>query len=59
MDVKIVPGCIACGVCESICPDVFTVTEECTADATRVSGQEVACREAAQACPVSVIVIRE
>jgi ferredoxin len=59
MNVQIVPGCIACGVCESLCPEVFTVTDECTADTTRVIGCETACREAAKACPVNVIVIQE
>jgi ferredoxin len=59
MQVTIEPGCIACGVCESICPEVFTVTDECTADNAHVPGKEADCREAADACPVSVIKIQE
>jgi ferredoxin len=59
MQVKIVEGCIACGVCESICPEVFTVYDTATADNTRVPGFETECREASAACPVSVIKIAE
>jgi ferredoxin len=59
MYVKIIDGCIACGVCESITPEVFTVTDTSVADNSQVPGQEDACREAADACPVSVIKIEE
>ncbi|MDX2084263.1 MAG: ferredoxin [Candidatus Melainabacteria bacterium] len=60
MQVEIVPGCIACGVCQSICPEVFTVTETAF-----ISGPEMiphcanACLEAARACPVQVIQVEE
>jgi len=59
MYVKIVAGCIACGACESICPTVFTVYDTAEADNTQVPGYEMECREAANACPVSVIKIEE
>lgn len=59
MHVKIIEGCIACGVCESISPEVFTVLDTSVVDNTHVPGQEDACREAAEACPVNVIVIEE
>jgi ferredoxin len=59
MLVTILDGCIVCGVCESICPDVFTVLETSVADNSRVSGYEDLCREAAKVCPVSVIKIEE
>jgi ferredoxin len=59
MIVTIAPGCISCGVCESICPEVFTVPDTCVADNEKVPGNEAACREAADACPVSVILIEE
>lgn len=59
MNVTIAPGCIACGVCESICPEVFTVLDNCEADNMNVPGREADCREAAEACPVSVILIEE
>jgi ferredoxin len=57
--ITILPGCIACGVCESLCPNVFTVLESCEADNAQVFGQEDLCRDAAKACPVSVISLRE
>ncbi len=59
MHVNIVEGCIACGVCESISPEVFTVLDTSIADNSFVPGHEDECREAAEACPVSVIKIEE
>lgn len=59
MQVTIVEGCIACGVCESLCPEVFTVTDTSVANQENVPGHESACREASQACPVDVIKIEE
>ena len=59
MQVKIVPGCIACGVCESLCPEVFTVLDTSIANNENVPGREAECREAADACPVSVILLEE
>ena len=59
MKVTIIPGCIACGVCETLCPEVFTVLESCEADNHHVYGNEDACRDAAKACPVNVIDIKE
>lgn len=59
MYVTIVPGCIACGVCESLCPTVFTVYDTAEADNDQVPGFESDCRDAASACPVSVIKIEE
>lgn len=59
MYVSIVEGCIACGVCESICPEVFTVLETSVVENAAVPGHECDCREAAEACPVNVIKIEE
>jgi ferredoxin len=59
MQVRIVPGCIACGVCESLCPEVFTVLDTAVADDANVPGHEAECRDAAAACPVSVIEVEE
>ncbi|MBY0449212.1 MAG: ferredoxin [Cyanobacteria bacterium] len=59
MQVSIVPGCITCGVCESICPEVFTVIDTSIADNSQIPGNEDACREASKACPVDVIVIQD
>ncbi len=53
-------GCIGCGLCESICPEVFKLDDEGKANA--VEGDidvkyENGCQEAAKDCPVSVIKI--
>ncbi|MDE7361238.1 MAG: ferredoxin [Oscillospiraceae bacterium] len=49
-------GCIGCGVCADICPDVFRIAgdglSELIADP---DGHEDAVRDAAQSCPVEVI----
>lgn len=49
-------GCISCGECEEICPEVFMVTDEChvKADAD-ISNHEEQIKEAADSCPVEVI----
>jgi ferredoxin len=58
--VQIEPGCITCGLCEFIAPDVFEVT-----DVSRVKQQvhveEYAdsIKEAALGCPVNVIKYEE
>lgn len=53
-------GCTACGLCESICPDVFTVEDEATVNQgvnyDQFSDQ---IKEAADSCPVEVIKYQE
>jgi ferredoxin len=59
-NVKIEPGCISCGSCEFIVPEVFQVigTSQVTAgvDFEKFSAL---IREAAAKCPVQVIKIEE
>jgi len=57
MKVKIEDGCIACGACESICEAVFTVEDVAVVNEANIAGNEECVKEAAEACPVSVIVI--
>jgi ferredoxin len=59
MKVIIEDGCIACGACESICDAVFTVEDVAVVNASGIAGNEDAVKEAAEACPVSVIVIQD
>ena len=59
MKVKIEEGCIACGACESFCADVFKVEDVATVNETNIAGNEDAIKEAAEACPVSVIIVEE
>lgn len=48
--------CIACGTCEGICPEVFTVAamSEVT-EGVDFNTYEEEIKEAAECCPVSVI----
>lgn len=57
MKVTVEDGCIACGACESFCPDVFTVEDVAVADNSKVAGNEDAVKEAAEGCPVGVITV--
>lgn len=57
MNVKIEDGCIACGACESICDAVFTVEDVAVVNQGAVADNIDCVKEAADACPVSVIVI--
>jgi len=59
MQVNIVEGCIACGLCESICPEIFTVLTTAVAHNEQVPGFENECREARDNCPVNVIQLEE
>jgi ferredoxin len=54
--VWIVEGCTSCGVCESLCPDVFEMPDE----ARVIEGADFAANEeciidSAESCPVEVI----
>ena len=56
--VIIEPGCITCGMCEFIAPEIFEVT-----DVARVKDQseynEDLVQKAVQECPVSVIKVKK
>lgn len=58
--VSIEEGCIACNACEDIAPDVFEVDDECSViiGANYVDNDDLI-REAAESCPVEVIVFEE
>jgi ferredoxin len=52
--------CIACGLCEETCPEVFKVNDTAEVKADPVpSDLEDSCREAAESCPVDAIAIEE
>lgn len=54
--VEIVPGCISCGTCESLCPAVFVVREVAhVKPGSDVKKHSEEVLEAAEMCPVSVI----
>ncbi|MEG1615577.1 MAG: ferredoxin [Bacteroidales bacterium] len=58
--VWIEPGCISCGNCESVCPEVFEVTDESHVipDAD-LNLYEEGIKTAAEECPVQVIKYEE
>ena len=57
MKVTIEDGCIACGACESVCDAVFSVSDKAVVDEAAVAASEAGVKEAADACPVSAIVV--
>jgi ferredoxin len=59
MKVWIDEGCIACRLCEEICPDVFIVDESASVMEENIPGNEDAILEAAEECPVEVIIVDE
>lgn len=55
MNVVIEDGCIACGACESICPDVFSIEDVAVVKESAIAGNEDSVKEAADSCPLGVI----
>ena len=58
MKVHVNASCISCGLCVSICPDVFHITEGGTAGGSSEEVPpelEAVVQEAADSCPVSAI----
>lgn len=55
-------GCISCGLCPTICPEVFRMADDGLAevyvDEVPEDSEDMA-QEAAESCPVSVIHIEE
>ena len=54
--------CIGCGLCAEICPEVFAMNDQMTADViveTVPADAEDAARDAADSCPVSAISVEE
>ena len=62
MHVTVTDGCISCGLCADEFPELFHLNDEGVAEAvpsTVAADQEEAARQAANDCPVGVIVISE
>ncbi len=54
--VWIKPGCITCGTCEFIAPEIFEVTDICNVKADApVSESAEKIKQAIKQCPVNVI----
>jgi ferredoxin len=57
MNVIVEDSCIACGACESICDAVFSIEDKAVVNAGAVEANADAVKEAAEACPVSAIIV--
>ena len=55
MNVRVEDGCIACGACESICSDVFSIEDKAVVNEAAVADNIDSVKEAADACPVGAI----
>lgn len=57
MNAYVNENCIGCSLCATICPAVFTMTDENVAIASDeiTPQQETAAQEAADSCPVDAI----
>ena len=52
--------CTSCGVCESLCPEVFLITDTCTViEGVNYSDYDDLIKESADSCPVDVIKFEE
>lgn len=59
-NLKIEPGCISCGSCQFIAPDVFQVTDVSRIkDNVDINQYKELIKKAAEKCPVQVICIEE
>lgn len=61
MKATIEDGCIGCGLCESVCPGVFRMTDEGIAEVyAEVTPENEACAfEAQGGCPADVIRVED
>ena len=58
--VYIEPGCVSCGSCEAVCPDVFKINDiACVIEGADLESNKDMIKKAAQNCPVDVIKYEE
>ena len=55
MKVKVNEGCLGCGACTGICPDVFELDDEGLAKVIVEETEHPAVQDAIDGCPVGVI----
>ncbi len=53
-------ACIGCGLCASLCPEVFQLDDEGKSTVVNPDGCDGCdCREVAEQCPAAAIIIEE
>lgn len=54
-------GCISCGICVEMCPEIFGLDDEGLAEVLKQpdTDSEADVAQSAEECPVSVIIIEE
>ncbi len=54
-------GCISCGLCENVCPEVFELVDDLSTvrEDADLEEHRAQIQEAADGCPVSVIDVEE
>ena len=58
MKYKVNENCIACGMCTTVCPEVFSMSDSGFAETISgdvTGGLEASAQEAAEGCPVDAI----
>lgn len=51
--------CTGCGICETICPEVFEIGEDGLSHVISENCDYECCKEAADNCPEAAIIIEE
>ena len=59
MEISIDDSCIACGLCSSMCSDIFTVEDKAVVNIDNIEGNEECAKEASNSCPANAIIIKE
>ena len=58
--VYIEPGCVSCGSCEAVCPDVFKIDDVAyVIEGADLKSNSDAIKKSARNCPVNVIKYKE
>ncbi len=59
MKITITEDCIGCGTCEALCPKIFKVVDGIAMVIKEPEEADKCVKEAAEACPVEAIKIKE